>query len=470
MKKDKKMIKNSSRKKPQQMEVKAPNEIDLTLKLLNRFQQNGQRCDDLLDEVCREKGFVNSHARNLVRDIALEILRWRGRLDFFINNCPAVSELAKDNGNFMNYSRLVCYFRFLSTALSQTSRQEIISAIIDQAPEDISQPLKQMQQSIWDDDFYLEFPDPDKDPRAFISTYLSHPLWLVDLLIEEFGEEGTFKFCEHCNTPRSATVQINPRITTRRNVRRNLQELGYQANATHYSPYGLNLFDVEEIESLDCFQEGKIMAATEGEQLCAILGAMANSGCIIDTGKNSISRLLLLTSLLESGEVMVPNMADKFETDLKKSQEWFGQDVSISTPDFSKTEKDFRAEVVLVDAPCSELGQICLRPEIKWLLSLEDMKQLREQSLKKLDRWEPFVADKGLLVFVTTSVLRSENQQVVEDFLSRHPVFSLMSVRDCLPPSCHKMVDEAGYLNALPQFFDIEGTFAAVMVKGARDE
>ncbi len=449
---------------------KAVNELDIALQALGKIDVLGQDSETALAEVFKtESVSQGSRSRKLIHDLVMEILRWRGRLDFFISRCPETAKIG-ENEALLNYSRLIFYFRFLSTTLSSAGRESVVSAIVEQAPDDLKPALDGLKSAIIDNYFHVDFPNHEKEPLDFISSYFSYPSWLVKLLVEEFGQEDALAFCERCNVPRSTTVQINPRLSTRRNIRRTLQEGGRHTSATNYSPYGLHIYDIDDIESLDSFRNGEILPSDESDQLGAILGASASPFCIIDTGRKSVARALLMASLLEEGEILVPNLKDINHSDGILTQRWFDTNVRISSPDLTSVSNNLHADVVLVEAAGSATGHICLKPEIKWQLSPDAIESRKKDALNELERWASLVADNGILIYLTASVLKSENQKIVQEFILKHPDYKLCSAREHLPPSCHKMVDESGYMTAFPHQFEMEGAFAAILSKGECQE
>ena len=125
---------------------------------------------------------------------------------------------------------------------------------------------------------------------------------------------------------------------------------------------------------------------------------------------------------------------------------------------------------VLVDAPCTGTGTLRRNPDLKWRLSPEELERINAVQKSVLEQAAKLLKDGGRIVYATCSVLRRENQEVVEAFLAEHPEFELLSATDVLArqgvelPEFQK--ERFGeYFVMLPHMHDTDGFFGAVLQK-----
>jgi 16S rRNA (cytosine967-C5)-methyltransferase len=118
-------------------------------------------------------------------------------------------------------------------------------------------------------------------------------------------------------------------------------------------------------------------------------------------------------------------------------------------------------DAVLVDAPCSGLGTLRRHPEVRWRRTPKDVPRLAALQRAILDRVEPLVGAGGVLVYAVCTLTREENEDVVRDFLDRHPRFGVEPGAEAAPHVPRAVFDEQGFLRTLPSAHGLDGFFAA---------
>jgi 16S rRNA (cytosine967-C5)-methyltransferase len=120
---------------------------------------------------------------------------------------------------------------------------------------------------------------------------------------------------------------------------------------------------------------------------------------------------------------------------------------------------------VLVDAPCSGLGTIRRDPDIRWRRAEQDLGGLAEAQFALLSRVADLVVDGGRLVYATCSSEPEENEQVVDRFLTVHPGFALIDLRDACHSALLPFLDGRGMMRTVPSAHGLEAFFAAAVVR-----
>jgi 16S rRNA (cytosine967-C5)-methyltransferase len=117
-----------------------------------------------------------------------------------------------------------------------------------------------------------------------------------------------------------------------------------------------------------------------------------------------------------------------------------------------------QADRVLVDVPCTGLGVLAKRADLRWRRSPEDLEEMLALQDDLLDAAASLVRPGGLLVYSTCSIEPEENEQRIDAFLARHVEFTLESADGHVPD---EMVSESGFLATLPQEHRMDGAFGA---------
>ena len=121
---------------------------------------------------------------------------------------------------------------------------------------------------------------------------------------------------------------------------------------------------------------------------------------------------------------------------------------------------------VLLDLSCSGTGTLRKHPEIKWRLSEEELERMAVESRAMLEGAAPLVAPRGLLVAMTCSIEREENEEVIDDFLAHHADFAPLPLEDRLAPSLRESVARPGLWRLLPSS-EHDGFTVSVLVRSA---
>lgn len=125
---------------------------------------------------------------------------------------------------------------------------------------------------------------------------------------------------------------------------------------------------------------------------------------------------------------------------------------------------DVKADRVLVDAPCSGLGTIARRPDLRWRRTAEDIARLRGEQAALLERGAGLVRPGGVLVYSTCTIEPEENEEVVSAFLARHPGFRPDGPADW-PAELDEVADGVGRIATLPPVHGVDGSYAARLRK-----
>jgi 16S rRNA (cytosine967-C5)-methyltransferase len=129
--------------------------------------------------------------------------------------------------------------------------------------------------------------------------------------------------------------------------------------------------------------------------------------------------------------------------------------------DAREFQPDEKADVVLVDAPCTGLGTLSKKPDIKWRRTLDDVRRMAGRQLEILEHAAELVKSGGVVVYSTCTIEPEENVDVVNTFLADHPDFSLEPAEQFLP----EKVCKDGFLQTFPHEHHSDGAFAARLRK-----
>jgi len=206
----------------------------------------------------------------------------------------------------------------------------------------------------------------------------------------------------------------------------------------------------------------------EGSQLVAEAVAPPPRGRVADACAGAGGKTLALAALLgNQGRVLALDSNGKKLEELRRRARRAGLSNvyarEVKAPMLPEEAKLGAWDRVLVDVPCSGLGTLRRNPEARWRLTPRAVDAYPADQLSLLVTYAPLVAVGGRLVYATCSVLREENDAVVERFLHERSDFATMPLKEIWGKARAAQVGDETFLRLLPHVHDTDGFFAAVL-------
>ena len=298
------------------------------------------------------------------------------------------------------------------------------------------------------------------------------PDWVIDALREQFDDATLLKHAQSLQQSAPLDLRVNLVKSTREAVIDRLVADGFKAQATPYSPAGVRLDGRPAINRHPLFLEGVIEVQDEGSQLLAWMVEPRRGEMVVDFCAGAGGKTLALGMLMRSSGRLYAFDISAYRLDQLKPR-LARSGLSNVHPQRIEGERDARIrrlagkiDRVLVDAPCSGLGTLRRNPDLKWRQSPESVARMRLKQAKILDAAASLLKKGGRLVYSTCSLLRVENQGVIEAFLESHPEFKVCPAGEVLERG--RIPLEAGkFLELWPATHGTDGFFAAVLERSA---
>lgn len=297
------------------------------------------------------------------------------------------------------------------------------------------------------------------------------PRWLCEQWLATRDEAETRRICEGFASAPPVTLRVNRLRTTPDALRKNLENAGIHTVAARYAPDGLIVEKRVPLSQTPWFQEGHFERQDEGSQLLALLCAAKPGMRVVDVCAGAGGKTLHLAAQMENKGTLIA--ADVHAARLralkaraKRAGVWNLQVCALREENNALQQLQHKADVLLVDAPCSGTGTLRRAPDIGWRLQPKSISRLAETQLEILEAHHRLVRPGGRLVYATCSVLDEEGPQVVERFMARHPEFELRSPQATLAAQGVEIQADT-YLYLRPDLHDSDGFFAAVLERSA---
>ena len=260
----------------------------------------------------------------------------------------------------------------------------------------------------------------------------AHPQWLLDRLFNCWGSTLAIEVLAANNQQAPMTLRVNQLQGSRDAYLEQLATENIRAEATDFSPQGIQLQSATDVATLPGWSSGAVSVQDEAAQLAAQLLELKPKQRVLDAccapgGKTC--HILETESQLDS--VTAIELESRRMPRVEENLQRLGLKAQLVVADASVTADWWSGESfqrILLDAPCSASGVIRRHPDIKLLRKSTDIVKLAELQLQLLRSLWQTLEEGGILLYATCSVLPDENDQVIEKFLAETPEAELYSI------------------------------------------
>ncbi len=309
----------------------------------------------------------------------------------------------------------------------------------------------------------LPLPKREKNAARYLSVYHSFPLWIVKKLLALYGEDGTERLLSRFNEIQPADLTVNTLKTTREALISSLAEDGYTSSPSPYSDISVRMEGSCDPTRLSGFSEGNFFVQ---DAACAAAIALLspNAGeTVIDTcacpGGKSFAAAILMK---DKGRITALDIHESKLSLIEGGAERLGlsavfpsvTDATVGNPALFGT-----ADKVICDVPCSGLGVLGKKPDIRYK-SEDSVRELPALQLEILEHSAKYLREGGRLLYSTCTLNPDENEGVVEKFLAAHSEFRAVDfeIRE------HK--SSGGSFTFIPHIHKTDGFFVSLLEKG----
>lgn len=270
-----------------------------------------------------------------------------------------------------------------------------------------------------------DFLPKEKSGAEYISIKYSYPMWLTRLwLTQGYGEELF------------AAMNEEPPITVRLNTLM-ASSLPTEFEKQDSTPYTYTYTGGGSVENTPSFKEGHIAVQDLASQLAVMALDVRENMCVLDLCSAPGGKSAFIAQLMNNTGELVSCDIHSHKTELIKSN--FSRlgvkNATVIQNDatvFNEGFKD-RFDRVLADVPCSGLGVLRRKPDIKWTKAQETNDSLSEIQRAILDNSARYVKKGGRLLYSTCTINKAENEDNVKYFLDKHSDFTLVTKKQLLP-------------------------------------
>lgn len=432
---------------------------EIALKLLLQVGESGGFSHILINETIK-KNRIDNKDKALLTEIVYGVLQRKLTLQYYLKPFIKTKKVEK----WVEWLLYLSIYQFVY--LNKIPDHAIINESVQIAKKRGHQGIASFVNGILRNIQRVGVPSVDKinDPIEKLSIEMSHPKWLVKRWVDQYGFEVTQKMCESNLLPKKISVRVQPLKISVEEAQQILLEEGIETVRSTLSKQGLNVVKGNILNSslfpeqltiqdetsmlvsemLDVQPNMRVLDACSapGGKTTHIAELMKNKGEIhaYDLHEKKVKLVdekakVLNLSIIKTGAMDSRLLVDKYE------------------------EKTF--DRILLDAPCSGLGVLRSKPDIKYHKNEDDISNLSKIQLQLLNSTLQLLKDDGKIVYSTCTVEREENELQIKKLLEQHQDIEVdQTFFEQLPESCKKLIGISEYgIQIFPQDFNADGFF-----------
>ena len=457
------------------------NSRKIALKILNKFYSSSITVEKIINDFFTVNEISNKD-KTFINEIVNGVIRWQIKIDFILN-LHLTKNISKLHPLILNILRIAIYQLFF---LDKVPNFAIVNEAVNLTKQcklnSFSGFINAILRKIISEKQDLNL--NQNDINNFLSVEFSHPLWLVNRLISQFGIDETKLILDSNNHRSQITFRVNLAKSSVAEVEDFLRKEEIIFAKNELLPNCFSVLSKTKIVNSKLFQDGKITIQDASSMLCASLTVPSYSDLIFDLcaapgGKTCyIAEQILLTKndyceKKTNGKIIANDIFSHKIKLIKENAKRLGfENIEYICGDaldfgYSKyNEKSEKADIILLDVPCSGIGTISRNPDIKHLRQEKDFNDLLKLQRKLLLKASELLKVGGALIYSTCSIDKEENAENIKWFLQNNNQFSLESADKYI----EKSYCESGFLQCFShkhstQNFRIDGAFAARLVK-----
>lgn len=434
---------------------------------------------ELLIKIEKEKSYAQLSLKSALEEmeqrdkaLATEIfygtLKYQIQLDYYLNQY-AKTPVKKMKPLIRNILRLSLYQMLHMDKIP-------VSAVINEAVKIVKKRKMQglsgfvngVLRQIDRDKETLQLPDSQKYPVQYLAIHYAFPEWLIKMWLADYGQVETEKICEALNKRAIVCGRYNSLRGEREETQALLLKEGFEIQPGQLLEEAFYLKKVNSLQNSTSFQEGRWTVQDESAMLVAHVVQPQPGQKILDMCSAPGGKSMHMAALMQNkGEIICCDIHPHKLELIEKNAERLGIDImqpTLQDGALFKKEWEGKFDRVLLDAPCSGLGIMKRKPDIRLNKSKEALEEIASIQKTLFKNALRYLKEEGLIIYSTCTISTLENEKLVRAIMETEGL-ELVNIVDTIPTILHPYIQDKGMIQILPYMADTDGFFIACLRK-----
>jgi len=452
--------------------IDAPREM--AVKILYDIDKNGAYSNISLSKHL-DSGNFKDIDRAFITELVYGILKWKLTIDFIISSFSKIKP-KKISPWILNILRIGVYQIIFTDKIPVSAAcNESVKLAKRYGHAASSKYVNGVLRNIARNKGNIKYPDKKDDLSKFLSVNYSHPVWMVDEWLKRYGEIFTEELLKSNNQTPHFIIRTNTLKISKTDLKKRLEEEGFEVDYGQYIEEALIIKNPKSLHEIDAFKKGYFQVQDESSMLVASILNPEPDDFVLDVCSAPGGKATHLAQLMDNrGKIIARDIHEHKIQLINQAAKRLGIDI-IKTEIFDAVTFDEKleekADKVLVDAPCTGLGIIRRKPDIKWTRKKEDKNEIIKLQKKILSTSSKYVRKGGIIIYSTCTIEPEENEYIIEEFLKNNQDFSLEDAWVNLPENLKDLTgnfnERKEYIQLYTNKHGVDGFFIAKLKKGS---
>ena len=440
------------------------NTRELILGILLEVTEHHEYSHIAIRKVLEKYQYLDKKDRGFITRITEGTLEQLIHLDYIIEQFSTV-KVKKMKPVIRNILRMSVYqLKFMDSVPPSAVCNEAVKLSVKKGFKNLKGFVNGVLRNISRNMNEIKYPDEKLHRVAFLSIKYSMPEWIIKQWMTEYGNETLITILESFFSKKNTSIRCNLSKITKEELVKGLQEEGIEVGESRYLDDALEISGYDYLGSITSFQEGLFQVQDVSSMLAGQIGNPKKEDYVIDVcaapgGKS----LHAADKLMGTGHVEARDITDYKVSLIQDNIKRCGfKNIEAVVKDARVLDADSieKADVLFADLPCSGLGVMGKKNDLKYKMTPEKQKELVKLQQEILNTVHAYVKKGGTLVYSTCTINKEENIENVNWFIRNYP-FELESIDPYLPEELKSHTTGEGYLQLLPGVHECDGFFIA---------
>ena len=446
--------------------TKAINEREIVLEVLLEITEHGMYSHIVLRDVLNKYQYLEKKERSFITRVTEGTLEHMMEIDYILDQFSKV-KVKKMKPVIRNIMRSAVYqMKYMDSVPVSAACNEAVKLAVRKGFGSLRGFVNGVLRNVARNLDQIEYPT---EPLKRLSIQYSMPEWILNLWLKAYDSDIVEQMLQAFQRETPLTIRCNLRMVTPKQLKEHLEAEGVTVKVHPYLEYAFHISGFDYLGDLESFQNGEFSVQDISSMLVSELAAPKEGDYVIDVCAAPGGKSLHMAEKLNgSGHVEARDLTEYKVGLIQENIERTGlsnveavqQDALI----FDETSVG-KADIVLADLPCSGLGVLAKKTDLKYKATKEGADSLAKLQREMLKNVQAYVKDEGKLVYSTCTINPAENMDNVHWFLNECPEFELIDIHGSLCEELQKDVKENGCIQLLPGVHQSDGFFLACMKK-----
>ena len=413
------------------------NTRELILDILMEVTEHQGYSHIILRDVLNKYAYLSRQERAFIARISEGTLERMLEMDMILNQFSK-TKVKKMKPVIRNILRMSVYqIKYMDSVPDSASCNEAVKLAVRRGLGGLKGFVNGVLRNISRNKDQIRYPLEEKEPEEYLSVTCSVPLWIVQQWTQEYGYDRAKQMCQSFLESAPLSIRTNLQQTTPQHLKEKLEKEGVSVEENPEFSYAFFISGYDRLDALEAFREGLFSVQDMASMYVAEAADVQPGAYVIDVCAAPGGKSMHLAEKLQGTGMVEARDLTEYKVDLMEENIARCQLKNMKAVQWDATMKDAdsveKADVVIADLPCSGLGVMGRKPDIRYRVTPEDVQALAALQRKILSVVQEYVKPGGTLVYSTCTVTRAENDGNVQWFGEQYPEFQFENMRQLYP-------------------------------------